>query len=452
VADRGQELADALARVLGAASIAGLHRLSGGASRETWSFKADGRDLVLRKDPPGAVAGGLAREADLLRAARTAGVPVPDVIASGDGSDGVGAPYIVMNHVDGETIARRILRDDAYASARPKMARQCGEILAAIHSIPTDATAGLPDDDPLEKYAAVYAGFGEPHPTFDLALKWLRETRPSTERRTLVHGDFRNGNLIVGAEGIRSVLDWELAHVGDPMEDLGWLCANAWRFGGELPVGGFGTYDDLVAGYEAVSGVAVDRAALNWWEAAANLSWGVICIAQAATHRSGAVRSVELAAIGRRVCETEWDLLGNFAASRAFASAKAPLGTVAEGRPVRAVVSDEMHDVPTAAELVEAVREFLERDVMTATEGRVQFHTRVAVNVLNMVQRELTLGADQAVTHTERLAVLGVGSERELSDAIASGAMDDRLDEVVAIVRATVRDKLAVANPKYLRD
>ncbi len=170
------------------------------------------------------------------------------------------------------------------------------------------------------------------------------------------------------------MLDWELAHVGDPIEDLGWLCANAWRFGGELPVGGFGTYDDLVAGYEAGSGVSVDRGALNWWEAAANLSWGVICIAQAATHRSGAVRSVELAAIGRRVCETEWDLLGNFAAARL------------------ALVTRRPHDVPTAAELVEAVREYLERDVMTSTEGRVQFHARVAVNVLKMVERELAVG------------------------------------------------------------
>jgi aminoglycoside phosphotransferase (APT) family kinase protein len=302
--------------VLGATAIDGLHRLSGGASRETWSFTAtidgEAQRLVLRKDPPGAVAGGLAREAGLLRAARAARVPVPDVIAHGVGSDGVGAPYIVMNHVDGETIARRILRDDEYAGARQKMARQCGEILAAIHLIPVDAVPELPDDDPLEKFAAVYTGFGEPHPTFDLALKWLRQSRPPTTRRTVVHGDFRNGNLIVGPEGVRSVLDWELAHVGDPIEDLGWLCANAWRFGGDLPVGGFGTYDDLIAGYEAASGAEVDRGALNWWEAAANLSWGVICIAQAATHRSGAVRSVELAAIGRRVCETEWDLLGNF--------------------------------------------------------------------------------------------------------------------------------------------
>jgi aminoglycoside phosphotransferase (APT) family kinase protein len=173
----------------------------------------------------------------------------------------------------------------------------------------------LPDDDALDKYAGVYKMFNQPHPTFDLAIKWLRSTRPATTRRTIVHGDFRNGNLIVGSEGVRSVLDWELTHIGDPIEDLGWLCANAWRFGGEQPVGGFGSYDDLIAGYESASGETVDRAALNWWEAVANLTWGVICMMQASTHRSGAVRSVELAAIGRRVCETEWDLLGNFAAA-----------------------------------------------------------------------------------------------------------------------------------------
>ena len=290
-----------------------MRRLSGGASRETWSFTADDRRLILRKDPPGAASGGLAREAGLLRGAASVGVPVPDVIAHGDGSDGVGSPYIVMNHIDGETIARRILRDDEYAAARGVMARQCGEILAHIHRMPLDSAEGLPTDDPLERYANVYKLFGQPHPTFELALKFLRERRPTTARKTIVHGDFRNGNLIVGPEGVRAVLDWELTHIGDPIEDLGWLCANAWRFGGDLPVGGFGTYDDLIAGYESASGEAVDRDALNWWEAAANLSWGVICIAQANTHLSGAVRSVELAAIGRRVCETEWDLLGNFA-------------------------------------------------------------------------------------------------------------------------------------------
>jgi hypothetical protein len=117
---------------------------------------------------------------------------------------------------------------------------------------------------------------------------------------------------------------------------------------------------------------------------------------------------------------------------------------------VARVTAYRPHDVPSAAELVEAVREFLERDVMKATEGRVNFHTRVAVNVLNMVQRELEMGVAQADAHAERLAALGVASEQELSEAITSGKLDARLTEVVSVVRATVADKLAVANPKYV--
>ena len=108
------------------------------------------------------------------------------------------------------------------------------------------------------------------------------------------------------------------------------------------------------------------------------------------------------------------------------------------------------HDLPDAAGLVEAVREFLERDVMTSTEGRVQFHTRVAINVLNMVHRELVDGPAMAAAHEKGLQQLGFSSERELADAIRSGAVDDRLDEVMDFVQQTVHDKLAVANPKYM--
>ena len=110
----------------------------------------------------------------------------------------------------------------------------------------------------------------------------------------------------------------------------------------------------------------------------------------------------------------------------------------------------DLHDRPTVDELVVAVREFLERDVMPATEGRVQFHTRVAVNVLGMVERELALGSGQAAAHAAGLARLGVADEAELAAAIRAGAFDDRYDEVVGFVRQTVRAKLEVANPKYL--
>lgn len=305
------------------ASVPFSARLPGGASRETWALDVlDGderHELILRLDSPGAAleaGGSLASEATLMRAAAEAGVPVPRIVAAGGAGGSVprivaaGEPYILMTRVAGETIPRRILRDEAYAEARPRLAAQCGEALAAIHRMPLSALPLVPAaEDPLRQWRDVLDQIGEPHPVFELAFRRLAATRPASARRSVVHGDFRNGNLIVGPEGIRAVLDWELAHAGDPVEDLGWLCVKAWRFGSPLPVGGFGGYDDLVSAYEKAGGRQVDRDALRWWETFGVLKWGVICVMQTMRHLRGGARSVELAAIGRRVCENEWDLL-----------------------------------------------------------------------------------------------------------------------------------------------
>ncbi len=322
--DLSGRLGQAVGRVLGdsGATVSDLRRMSGGASRQTWSFRlhrGDGRveALVLRRDPPGATTGlGMAREAALLSAAAEAGVAVPRVVASSDDPEILGSPFVVMERVEGETIPRRILRDGLYAGAREVMATQCGSILAGVHRIPPDAVDGLDDGDVLEHQRQFLEELAQPHPAFELALRWLESNRPDPFGRCLVHGDFRNGNLIVGPEGIRAVLDWELAHVGDPIEDLGWLCVRSWRFGSPLPVGGFGSYEDLLSAYRDASGRAVDRETLRWWEVFGTLRWGIICIVQTLTHLSGTVRSVELAAIGRRVCEVEWDLLDLLGAPR----------------------------------------------------------------------------------------------------------------------------------------
>ena len=311
------ELARGLAELLGDAwgddvRVEGLRRLSGGASRETWSFdavRAGGTVglIVYRETRRGAIGSERVDEARLLRAAAGAGVPVPGVVL--EVAEGpLGAPALVVERVDGETIPRRILRDDTFAGARPMLARQCGEILARLHSVPVDGL-GLEQPDPLTTWRDLLDGLGQPHPAFELGLRWLEANRPPSTRTGVVHGDFRNGNLIVGPDGVRAVIDWELAHVGDPMEDLGWLCVKAWRFGVDRPVGGFGDYDELFDAYSAGGGGAVDPDVVRWWEVQGTLRWGVMCIVQAWTHLSGAVRSVELAAIGRRVCENEWDVL-----------------------------------------------------------------------------------------------------------------------------------------------
>jgi aminoglycoside phosphotransferase (APT) family kinase protein len=291
-----------------------LRRLPAGASRHTWSFRVDGdranpRDLILRMDAPGSMSDAMDRETALMVAAAAAGVPSPEVLTAGVDPADLGAAYAVMSRVEGESIPRKILRDPAYAQARPLLAAQCGRALARIHSIDPASVVGLGVSDELTAWREVLDEHRQPHPAFELAIRWLEEHRPAEVTPQVVHGDFRNGNFIVGPDGIRAVLDWELAHLGDPLEDLGWLCVRAWRFGAEPAVGGFGEVDDLVAAYEAESGTTVDREALHWWQVLGTLKWGIICIHQADRHRSGQTRSVELATIGRRVAENEWELL-----------------------------------------------------------------------------------------------------------------------------------------------
>ncbi|MEV4259502.1 phosphotransferase family protein, partial [Spirillospora sp. NPDC049652] len=223
--------------------------------------------------------------------------------------DAAGQGIVVMERIEGETIPRRILRDPALADVRPRLAARCGEILAAVHRIPPAEVGALEAGDQLTLWREILAAMPEPYPALEFALRWLDRNRPPARLPVVVHGDFRNGNLIIGPDGVRAVLDWELAHLGDPLEDLGWLCVRAWRFGADAPVGGFGGYDDLVAGYERAGGGPVDRDALRWWEMFGTARWGILCAVQAERHRGGAERSVELAALGRRVAENEWDLL-----------------------------------------------------------------------------------------------------------------------------------------------
>ncbi len=143
-----------------------------------------------------------------------------------------------------------------------------------------------------------------------MAFRWLADRVPVDVPPGLVHGDFRNGNLVVASDGVRAVLDWELAHSGDPMEDLGWICVNSWRFGEiDRPVGGFGQREEMFAGYQAAGGAAVDPERVRWWETFGSLKWGIMCMTMYQIFRGGLDRSVERAAIGRRCSETEIDLL-----------------------------------------------------------------------------------------------------------------------------------------------
>ncbi|MDX6742747.1 phosphotransferase family protein [Actinocorallia sp. A-T 12471] len=312
----GVQLADCLTAAWdGPVSVLDLHRLSGGASMETWLATTDGPSgksrVIVRRDRPGVSHSSLAVEARVLRAAHAAGVPVAEVLAE---STGDGPPFLVMAYLEGETIPRRLLRDEAYSAAREALVEQVGAALAGTHAVPAADVAFLgPAQTPAKALAALTAALRAhdvDSPVLELALRWLADRLPAPTPPVLVHGDLRTGNLMVGPEGLVAVLDWELAHTGQALEDLGWFCARAWRFGADdRPAGGFGDRAALVDAYVRAGGALVDPADLRFWEVFATLRWAVTCLAQVAVHLRGDVRSVELAAIGRRLGEAEYDLV-----------------------------------------------------------------------------------------------------------------------------------------------
>lgn len=307
-----------------ARGCAKLQRLSAGATLQTWAFDAVGdagfsHPLILRRSPGGlrgAESLSLTLEAQLLRALAGSGVPVPEVLHTAVPEDGIGDGFL-MTRIAGETIPRKILRDAAFADARPRLVAQLGAALGALHRTPTAGLPPLPlrstrdSLDRLQQRCDALAAEGRPSAIFAHALRWLHAhcpPDPATPR--LVHGDFRIGNVIVDAAGLRAVLDWEIAHLGDPAEDLAWICLPPWRFGQiDRPVAGVGPRSELFAAWQAATGEPVDADRVRWWQMLGSLRWGVGCAGMHDWFASGRDPSVERAMIARRVSENELDLL-----------------------------------------------------------------------------------------------------------------------------------------------
>jgi aminoglycoside phosphotransferase (APT) family kinase protein len=208
--------------------------------------------------------------------------------------------------VHGEAIARRLLRDERYGTARERLVDEVARAAAAVHALP--APGGLPAGGArgaVEGLEAELDRLGEPHPALELGLRWLRAHLPGERDPVLVHGDLRLGNLMVDEGGLVALLDWELCHAGDGAEDLGWMCLRSWRFGADdRPALGMGERERLLAAYAAAGGREVSLEELRFWEVLGNVRWGMICVMQAQRP------TLEHYAIGRRACEPEWDLLG----------------------------------------------------------------------------------------------------------------------------------------------
>jgi aminoglycoside phosphotransferase (APT) family kinase protein len=325
---RGQ-LSDFIARSAGAesAEIFEARVLSGGAIQENWRVDvainggplAGRHALVLRCDAASgvSVSHGRLQEFALLQAAFAAGVAVPEPLWCSDDLTLLGRPFFLMRCVEGTADAQRLTKDPGFALDRALLARRLGEELARLHTIrPPQPALGLPtvDEAPaLRLVARARMALDEidpPHPVLEWALRWLERHAPPRGDVVLCHRDFRTGNYMVGDEGLTGILDWEFAGFSDPMEDLGWFCAKCWRFARpDREAGGVGERADFYAGYEAVSGRAVDDAQVGYWEVMAHVNWAVIALQQAERHTSGQEPSLLLALTGHIVPELEWELL-----------------------------------------------------------------------------------------------------------------------------------------------
>lgn len=421
--------------VLGApVDVADLAAMSMGASKSIWRFTAlrngdEPLDLILRADPIEAQRPeAMALEASVLRAAYDAGVRVPRVIDNGDGRGGIGSPYVIMTAIGGETLPQRNLRDPALQARSSDLTRELGRAISAIHQIPTDI-AGLRSVDDVAAHDDFYRT-GPLSPAFEIGWRWLREHRPEAHPPSVVHGDFRHGNIIVDQGHLAAVLDWELVHIGDPLEDLGWICTKAWRFGGPGPVGGFGTVSDLLDGYAEISGWRPPERDVLWWTIYGSIRWGVMCRRQANRHLRGDEESLELALIGRRFAENEFDVL--------LALGHAASGDLAADPPTPR--ASALFGDPTVADLLTAM--------IRRAEASGTYTDRLNRSALNVVLREHLHGGALEDDVRSRVRDAGFDDEQDLAAAIRDGA--PLTDEVIAATRAGVEARLRVWNPKYL--
>lgn len=320
-------LARSLAPALGEVGIEDLRRLTGGASRETWAFDAidaDGarHELLLRRDFQGGATQNpdlLAGRADalhragehaLLTALHARGLPVPRPLAL-PATDELRDSF-VMERIAGESRPHVIVREHGGTAGEGSLAAQLGAALATIHSLGEDDLPPLPRRGAAEKLEIVRALLdrGPSRPALELALRWCADHAPADDGLRLAHGDFRTANYLLGPEGLSAIIDWEFAHLGDPHEDLAFVCMRAWRFGAdEREVSGIGRREDLYRGYEAAGGGRIDPAAIRYAEVFVHLYTGAVFMMRAVQFRDGSERSLEGAAIGRRLAEIEYDLL-----------------------------------------------------------------------------------------------------------------------------------------------
>jgi aminoglycoside phosphotransferase (APT) family kinase protein len=447
-----EKLAAYCGRAFGAnGTLTEVQRLSGGASMESWAFSYGGEAFVLRRLPTGLSADDdglrgvpLATQADVIELARAAGVTAPEVRGRLQPDDSLGEGFI-MSKAEGETLPHKILGNLEFAEAESRLTEQCARELAAIHRIGMNPLLqSLEYFSPAELIRVQkdkYHEIGGQIPIYDHAFHWLEQNAPDASDKYLVHGDFRMGNLMIDHKGLTAVLDWELVRLGDPVQDLAYLCTPSWRFGHyEKEAGGFDSAGAFLAAYAEASGAEVDPDRFRFWLIYSTLWWGVACMVMGQIWRSYGDRSLERTVIGRRVSEVEIDLALLFEEILPDAAAT-PLDW---SMPEEASVTGETGH----GELLTALEEWNAGHVLPGLKGHDKFQSRVAGNALGIARRQTEWGPGYRDAGKARLAAIGY-DHRQLCLGLSKGEIAATSPAVWDHLRLSALERLSIDQPKY---
>lgn len=418
---------------------------------ESWAFAYGGEEFVLRRLPSGLSPDDaglrgvpLATQADIIELARTAGVTAPEVRGRLSPEDDIGEGFI-MSKAAGETLPHKILGNPDFAEAERKLTRQCARELAAIHRIPVQSiTAPLEYFSPAELIRLQkekYDEIGGHIPIYEYAFHWLDRNVPDASDKYLVHGDFRMGNLMIGHQGLSAVLDWELVRLGDPVQDIAYLCTPSWRFGQyEKVAGGFDSAESLLRAYAGASGSEVDPDRFRFWLIYSTLWWGVACMVMGQIWRSHGDRSLERTVIGRRVSEVEIDL--------ALLFEEILPGEICS--PLDWSIPDERAETGETGygELLTALGEWNTEHVQPGLDGHAKFQSRVAGNALGIARRQAEWGPDFREASRARLAAIGY-DHGQLCTGLSNGDIGITAPTVWDHLRLSALERLSIDQPKY---
>jgi len=447
-----QKLAEYCGKTFGAGGeLTEVHRLSGGASMESWAFSFGGEEYVLRRLPSGLSPDDdglrgvpLATQADVIELARTAGVTAPQVRGRLKPDDALGEGFI-MTKAEGETLPHKILGNPAFAEAESRLTEQCARELAAIHQIEIgpllQSLEYFSPADLIRVQKEKYQEIGGHMPIYEYAFHWLEQNAPDASDKYLVHGDFRMGNLMIDQQGLSAVLDWELVRLGDPVQDLAYLCTPSWRFGHyEKAAGGFDSAESFLAAYAAASGAEVDPDRFRFWLIYSAIWWGVACMVMGQIWRSHADRSLERTVIGRRVSEVEIDLALLFEEILPDSIATPLDWSVPEAESVTGETG--------YGELLTALDEWNAKQVLPGLQGHDKFQSRVAGNALGIARRQVEWGPGFRDAARARLAAIGY-DHRQLCSGLSKGDIAITSAAVWDHLRLSALERLSIDQPKY---